>query len=523
MLFTSYTFLLFLAVVLAACLLCPPRFRWMAMLAASVVFYAWLGWSSLAYLAVTVASTYAAGHAIGRLHAKREAVLAASADLPREERKAIRGKNERARRRVLAACLLLNLGALFAVKYTAYAVGGANALFGLELAAPRLLMPMGVSFFTFQAVGYLIDVYRGTVKAERNPARHALFCSFFPQMVQGPISRYGELSRTLFAPNKINTEAFFGGIQRIVLGFFKKLVIADRLLGSVVLVAGDPEAYHGAYAALGILLYAVTLYADFTGGIDITIGAARAMGVTLSENFNRPFAAVSIADYWRRWHITMGTWFRDYLFYPLSASRPLTKLSKRLRGKNAALGKRLPVYITTLTVWLATGAWHGASWNFWVWGLINGIVIILSEECGPLYKRFHARFGFGQTAAYRAFTVVRTFCLMSLIRSLDIYDSVGATFRSVVSIVTRFDVENVVNGGFSALGLTAGDAIVAAGAVLVLLVLGRRQGKDGKHLIEDGSPAALRLAVTLALLTATLIFGAYGPGYDAAQFIYNRF
>ncbi|MCL2030425.1 MAG: MBOAT family protein [Oscillospiraceae bacterium] len=518
MLFTSYTFLLFLAVVLTACWLCPPRFRWRLTLAASVVFYAWLGWSSLAYLAVTVALAYVAGRLMGRLHAQREAFLSASADRPREERRAYSKRNEAARRRVLAACLTLILGALLAVKYTAWAVGGANALFGTGLAAPRLLMPMGVSFFTFQTAGYLIDVYRGAVKAERGAARLALFCSFFPQMVQGPISRWGDLSQTLFSADKINSGDFFAGIQRIVLGFFKKLVIADRLLAAVRTVTADPETYHGAYAALGILLYAVTLYADFTGGIDIALGAARAMGVRLAENFDRPFAAASAAEYWRRWHITMGTWFRDYLFYPLSASRPLTRLSRWARGKNAAAGRRVPVYAATLTVWLATGAWHGASWNFWVWGLANGLVIVLSEECAPLYKRFHARFGLGKTAAYRAFAVVRTFCLMSLIRSLDIYDGVGTTFRAIGSIVTRFDAGNVINGGFSALGLTAGDAAVAAGAVLVLLVWGRR-GRDGTR----ETSAALQTALTLALLMVTLVFGAYGPGYDAGQFIYNRF
>ena len=519
MLFTSYTFLAFLAVVLTACLVCPPRFRWMLTLAASVVFYAWLGWGSLLYLAVTVGTTYAAGLVIGRLHTKRAAFLSANAGLAREERKVVTRRNERARRRVLAACLLLNLGGLFAVKYAAFAVGGANALFGLEIAAPNLLMPMGVSFFTFQAVGYLTDVCRGTVKAERNGAKYALFCSFFPQMVQGPISRYGDLSQTLFAPARINSGAFFSGVQRIVLGFFKKLVIADRLLAAVKIITADPEAYHGAYAAAGILLYAVTLYADFTGGIDIALGAAKAMGVSLPENFDRPFAAASIAEYWRRWHITMGTWFRDYLFYPLSASRPLTRLSKWMRAKNAAAGKRVPVYAATLIVWLATGAWHGASWNFWVWGLVNGAVIVLSEECAPLYKRFHARFGFGQTALYRAFTIVRTFCLMSLIRSLDIYSGVGTAFRAIGSIVTRFDAKNVINGGFAALGLTGGDALVAAGAVLAVLLLGRR-GKDG---FARTRPAALQTAVTLALLMAALVFGAYGPGYDAGQFIYNRF
>ena len=515
MLFTSYLFIAFLAAVLAACFVCPPRVRWMLLLLVSGVFYAWTGWDNVACLSVTVLTTYAAGRRIGQWHGRRAAYLAAHPELSREERRIYNRRNEAARRRALAACLALNLGLLGAIKYAAVTVGGANALLGMNLSAPRLIMPMAISFYTFQSVGYVIDVYRGAVPAERNAARFALFCSFFPQMVQGPISRYEDLSKTLFSTESIGADAFRDGLYRVALGFFKKLVIADRLLAAVKIITGDPQTYDGAYTAVGILLYAVTLYADFTGGIDIAVGAARAMGVRLPENFNRPFAAVSIADYWRRWHITMGTWFRDYVFYPLSASRPLIKLSKWMRGKNAAAGKRVPVYITTLTVWLATGAWHGASLNFWVWGLLNGLVIVLSEECAPLYKRFRARFAVSETALYRAFMIVRTFCLMSLIRSLDVYDGVGTTFRALGSMVTRFDGQRLWNGGFAALGLTAGDAVVAAAGIGVLLWAGRP--------VEPTSRPALRYAGTLALVLATLVFGAYGPGYDAAQFIYNRF
>ena len=222
------------------------------------------------------------------------------------------------------------------------------------------------------SIGYMIDVYRGVADAEKNPFRYALFVSFFPQLVQGPISRWNDLKKSLFESHVFSWVNIQYGFERILWGYFKKMVIADRAAIGLATIQSDVSVYYGAYAFVGMLLYAIDLYADFTGGIDITIGVAQMFGITLPENFRRPFFSKSIAEYWRRWHITLCAWFKDYLFYPLSMSKWMNKVSRWLKkhvGK--PVGSRFPVYFSSLTVWFVTGIWHGASWNFVVWGYTN--------------------------------------------------------------------------------------------------------------------------------------------------------
>ena len=530
MLFTSYGFLLFLVIVFAVCWACPGKHRWKLLLIASLIFYGMSGLKYLAYISATIVSTYACGLMIDKLHREQESYLLVHKDaLTKEDKKRYKAANKTSRVRWAAACLLINFGILAVIKYTDFAILNINALIKLaggreEISFFRIALPLGISFYTFQTMGYIIDVYRGKHPAERNLFKFALFASFFPQVIQGPISRFGDLSNTLFSERRVNVREVSYGLQRILLGFFKKLVIADRLLIAVKAITGNPGEYQGVFVLAASLLYAVTLYADFTGGIDITIGIAEALGIKIKENFNRPFYAVSTADYWRRWHITMGTWFRDYMFYPISVSKPMLKLSKRARKSlGGGFGKRVPVYLSTIVVWFATGVWHGASWNFVVWGLLNGFVLIVSEELEPLYKRFHNTVRIGQTPVYRAFQIVRTFCLMSLIRTLDIYGNVATTFKLMWTAITRPDLRGFLSGGLTRLGLTMADYIAAFFGVAILIVIGRFQKNADIRDILARRAAVLRYCVWLGLILSIIVFGVYGTGYDARQFIYNRF
>ena len=530
MLFTSYGFLLFLAIVLIVCWVCPGKHRWKLLLIASLVFYGLSGLKYLAYIAATIVTTYICGRRIGKLHRDREAYLESRGDdLSKEEKKRHKASNKSARMKCVAACLVFNFSILAVVKYTDFAIMNINALLSLtgtsgEIGFFRFALPMGISFYTFQTMSYIIDVYRGKLPAERNPLRLALFTSFFPQVIQGPISRYGDLSATLFSTDRISAADISFGLQRILLGFFKKLIIADRLIVAVRAIVSDAGEHHGAFFLVAALLYAVTLYADFTGGIDITIGVAQALGVKVKENFDRPFYSISIADYWRRWHITMGTWFRDYLFYPISVSGPMLKFTRAARAKlGDGFGKRIPVYLSTIIVWFMTGVWHGASWNFVVWGLLNGFVLILSEECAPLYRKFHEKTKIGRLAVYRAFRIARTFCLMSLIRTLDIFTDPGAYFKSIGSVFTDFNIGRLFDGGLARLGLDAADYIVAAAGLAFLIVIGRLGKTEDIRLVLSRRHAAARYAVYIAMIFLIVAFGAYGEGYDASQFIYNQF
>ncbi|HHY65235.1 MAG TPA: MBOAT family protein, partial [Clostridiaceae bacterium] len=301
-------------------------------------------------------------------------------------------------------------------------------------------------------------------------------------------------------------------------------VIADRIVAAVLTITKNPDTYDGVYVFVGMVFYAIQLYADFTGGIDITIGIAQMLGIEVAENFIRPFFSKSIAEYWRRWHITMGTWFRDYIFYPLSVCKPMLNLSKFSRkhlGEN--IGKRVPVYVSTLVVWFATGIWHGSSWNFIVWGLLNGVIILISQELEPLYSKFHEKVKIGDTFGFRLFQVVRTFLLMSSLRILDCYRDVGISFRMFFSMFTRPNFRVLFDGSLLKLGLNVHDYIVLALGVILMISFSLVQRRGSVREMLSHKPVVLRYSVYIALFFTVLVFGAYGIGFDSNQFIYNQF
>lgn len=531
MLLTSYEFLLFLGLLFVSYYLVPKKWQWPLLLAASYVFYAFAGWSCLVFIAATTVTAYISSVKVSRLHEAQSAYLKAhKAELLPEDKKAYKQRMDKKRNLWLAFGLIFNFGMLAVLKYTNFTITNVNSLlelFSAETSIPLVgwLLPMGISFYVFQTTGYLIDVWRKKYPAERNFGKLALFVSFFPQLIQGPISRFDDLSKTLYAEHRFDTRVVAFGLERVLWGFFKKLVVADRLLPAVKTLISAPDTYDGAFVVLEMVFWAITLYADFTGGIDITIGVAQTLGIELKENFERPFFSQNIEEYWRRWHITMGTWFKDYIFYPLSIASFMQKLSKWSReklGKN--IGKRVPVYLATMIVWFVTGLWHGASWNFIVWGLLNGVVIIISQELKPLYDRFHARTSIGKTFGYSVFQMLRTFFLMSSLRLLDCYRDVATCFKQFGSIFYRFNWGRLFDGSVLELGVSATDLIIVlAGVLLMLLVsiLYERKGSVREQLANKN--AFLRCSVVFVLFFCVLLLGAYGAGYDASQFIYNQF
>lgn len=386
------------------------------------------------------------------------------------------------------------------------------------------LLPMGVSFYTFQAVGYLIDVYRGTIKAEKNPFKFALFISFFPQLIQGPISRYADLSKSLYEKHNFDAKTVSYGLQRMLWGFFKKMVVADRLMPAVLTIVGDINTYYGAYAFVGMLFYTIQLYADFTGGIDVTIGIGQALGITIQENFQLPYFSKSLKEYWRRWHISMCNWFRDYIFYSLSSSKRMTDIAKFARKKfGNAIGKRVPVYIASFVVWFTTGIWHGASWNFIAWGMANYVVLMVSQELEPLYEKFHVRFHCKEKRWYGLFEITRTFLLICALNLFDCYSSVFDTFRAFVSMFTTANWEILWNGALLELGLTLADYKVVCAGVIMMLAVSLIQNKQKVRNTIASYPYPIRFAIWFGLFLMVLIFGTYGIGYDSGQFIYNQF
>jgi len=359
--FTSIEFAAFTGLLLILYYRIPKDKQWQLLLTASMLFYIRTGLRYFFFLVFTAAGSF----------------WTATVMIKNREQ----GKPKTENRKWLAFCLLLNFSLLAACKaYLLLPDSGCFLSLGL---------PLGMSFYCFQSAGYVIDVYRGR-GGETHFLKYLLYVSYFPQLMQGPISKFSDLAPQLTAHHSYDKKEVYFGLQRMLWGYFKKLVIADRI-GVAVASLTDP-AYVGFPFFLLTLFYAVQIYSDFTGGIDITLGLSQALGIHLQENFVRPFFSKNIAQYWRRWHITLGAWMREYIFFPVSISKPLRKLSKTARKHLGGFGKRLPVYIASLVTWLATGIWHGLTPNFPLWGVLNCLVILISEEMTPLFHKFHNRF-----------------------------------------------------------------------------------------------------------------------------------
>lgn len=526
MLFTSIEFVAFVTIIFALYYILPKKCQWPLLLLASYIFYYIADPRYLIFIIVTTVSTYLISIKLEKINGRTKEYISEHSELTKDEKKKYKAEMKHKKWMWLLVCLFFNIGILSVTKYTNFVIENVNNLFNGSLGLKQIdiIVPMGISFYTFQTMGYIIDVYRGKQQIERNPLKLALFVSFFPQLVQGPISRFGQLSETLFSSHKFEGKTVTSGLTRMLWGYFKKVVIADRIIVAVTTLIGD-TTYTGAYVFVAMMFYAFELYCDFTGGIDITIGIAEVLGIKMPENFNLPYFSKNIKEYWNRWHITMGSWFTDYIFYPISVCGPVLKLSKwsrRVLGET--IGKRVPIYFSSFVVWFATGVWHGAAWNFIVWGLANYVVIMISQELEPVYGKFHNRFKIKDKALYGVFEIIRTILLMSCIRMFDCYRNVPVTFKMIGSMFTEFDISVFTDGSLMHIGLSAHDYIVlVAGLIIVLSVsIIKTRVKSVRESLYN-KPAVLTYGIMAALFLVIIVFGAYGVGYDSSQFIYNQF
>lgn len=520
MLFTSVEFVVFAALVILLYYIVPKKFQWILLLIANIWFYVQAGIGGAVFMAVTIAATYLAARLITANQEKSKAYIATNKEnIDKEDKKALKKKAKRCQRTILVLCLIVTAGILIVLKYTNFFIISFTSFKTVDL-----ILPMGISFYTFQSIGYLVDVYRGVFPAEKNLAKFALFISFFPQLMQGPISRWKDLTATLFAEHVFSWEVFERGLGRVIWGYFKKLVIADRAAIAVAAISSDVSGHPGAFVFLGMVLYSVQLYSDFTGGIDITIGIAKCLGIDVTENFHRPYFSKSIAEYWRRWHITMSTWFKDYLFYPISMSKGVTKAAKWLKKNvNKGAGVRFPIYVSSIITWFMTGFWHGASWNYIVWGMLNCVVILVSEELNPLYAKAENKFGYRKLKYYKVFEIIRTLFILELLQLLDHYKSLSVAFNAFVSLLTVHNWGNVITEGMWNIGLSVADyAVIVIGVLVMLIVSMLSRNKPIVDRLKSHS-FGLRYVLFLLLFLSIIVLGVYGIGYESSNFIYNQF
>ena len=499
----------------------PRRMRGPVLLVSSYAFLWYLSGRLVVFVVASAASIWLTGLALGRELAARDAELARG-DLPRGEvRRACRSRM----RRRLAAGVALNLGMLVLLRYLP-ALGSALGE-GVALPAlPAIGAPVGISFYTLQAVSYLVDVYRGTCPPDRNPARLALFLAFFPQVMEGPICRYGQVAQRLWAGEPIRADALSAGLVRVLWGLAKTVVVANRLNAFVKPVFDDPGAYDGTVIALAAGLYALQLYCDFSGAMDFAVGVGAVFGARPPENFRQPFFSRTASEFWMRWHITLGAWFRDYVFYPVSLSAPVKRLgSVARRAAGPHLGPVLASAPALLCVWLGNGLWHGAGSQYLLFGAYYFLVIWLGGLVGALAAPLLERVGIDRDALpYRAFQHVRT--LLVIVAGELVFRASGAAegIFMLSRVVTGFRPESLVDGTVLAVGMDAHDFGAVGAFALALLVVGvcRERGISPLgRLCERGE--APRWALGAALVAVTLVFGAYGAGYVPVDPMYAQF
>lgn len=358
MLFNSIEFLIFFPIVVIAYFLCPQRYRWVWLLAASYLFYAAWRFEYLLLLLLSTVVDYYAARLMGRQ------------------------PDQRGRRRYLVMSLVVNLGLLFTFKYFNFfndSVRGLFSLFNVEyqFAGLSVLLPVGISFYTFQSLSYMFDVYRGKVEPEQHFGIFALYVAFFPQLIAGPIERATHMLPQFHLPRSFAEGRVNSGLRLMLWGMFKKVVIADRLAIYVNQVYNQPADYPGWPLVLATYFFAFQIYCDFSGYSDLAVGAARVLGFDLMENFRQPYVALSVAGFWRRWHISLSTWFRDYLYIPL--------------GGNRVAPWRW--YLNLALVFLVSGLWHGAKWTFVLWGALHASYVLLEIWLGGVGQWALRRFG----------------------------------------------------------------------------------------------------------------------------------
>ena len=480
MLFNSFQFIVFLPLVIILYYLLPHKFRWVLLLAASYYFY--MVWKP-EYIILIIISTLVDYFASILMEKQTE---------------------KKKRRKFLLISLFANLGLLFVFKYFNFFNAELGKFYSAisnhdyPISSLKLLLPMGISFYTFQTLSYTIDVYRGKRKAEHHLGYFALYVTYFPQLVAGPIERSDRLLPQLRERHKFSYENTMAALLRICWGFFKKVVIADRVAALVNTIYGDLHSYTGVYLIAATVGFAIQIYCDFSAYSDIAIGSAKIMGIDLMENFKTPYFAKSISDFWSRWHISLSTWFKDYLYISIGGNR---------------VDKKWKYYRNLMIVFLVSGFWHGANWTFLAWGALHGIYQVIERITQSYAENKGIQFK-SPNIAKQLFTFFLVLFAWIFFRA----DNISDAFY-IISHLSFANIGDVINST-TAIGLDAKDIIMLAFACVWLAITdGIKYYKNKVQLLEGDFIQGI---AAVALIIFIVIFGYYGA-YESSEFIYFQF
>lgn len=526
----SLNFIFFVAIVCFLYFIFPKKIKWTVILAASYIFYFLSSGKLIVFLLTSTVSIYISTLLMERIDKRTKQECKAIED--KEKKKKIKQKAKTTKKWIVALTILINFGILWILKYFNFMVGNLNFIFEklhfqIEIPFKKFILPLGISYYTLQAISYVIDVFRGKVSADKNLARVALFLSFFPQIVEGPIGRYDHLAMQLYEPHKFEYRRVKFGVQLMLWGYFKKMVIADRAALFVNTVFESYSNYCGITILFAIALYTLQIYAEFSGCMDIVRGVAQILGIDLAKNFERPFFSKSVQEFWRRWHITLGAWLKEYIFYPISFSKFTMKLTNNVKKifKNSYISKLIPAAFALFFVWFFNGIWHGASWKYICYGLYYYTVMLVGMLLEPVLTKLIKKFKINtQTFSYKLWQMIRTTTIVLIGMLIFRARRLKVAWSIFKSIFTLNSIETLFNGKLFEIGFKNGDFTILVVGTLIMFVVSLLQEK-GYKIREKISEQNIvfRWMLYYGIIFAIIIFGIYGKGYDASSFIYGQF
>ena len=523
--YQSFSFLLFSAIVVLLYYTCPKKYQKHIILAANIFFYLYAGISYVPFMAVTLLATFFAGKSMGKIYAKEAALLKECANVA--EKKQVKAASKAKAKRSLTLSLIIAVGLLVVCKYTTFTLKNVNGILSAvdlpQIEMFKMIVPLGVSFYTFRAVSYVLDIYWKRYRAEESFLNYAVYLTYFPHVVQGPIDRYNRfIAQVPKEGIAFDSVKVTSGAQLLIWGLFKKLVIADRLNIFVSEIYGDYQDYAGVILAIATVLYSIQIYADFSGCMDIVSGVSEMLGIKLQKNFDHPYFSKNIPEFWRRWHMSLGEWFKDYIYYPISVSKLVKKVKKTSKSKKFSelFASCFPIFI----VWITTGTWHGASWNYVAWGLFYAAIMIAGTVFEPLCQKFNEKMGIDtESFSWKLWQMARTFIICCIGRVFFRAPGLKAALKIFLSMFSGLHIKYVAGDAIFNYGLDWKNFVFVIFAIMILWAVDMLQEKMSIRQELQKQGIIFRWLILFLGIFAVIIFGIYGPGYDASTFIYDQF
>ena len=500
----------FLPLVIVAYQLFPKKYRWIVLLLANYAFFfLWSRWL-VVYNILSTVITYVFGRILGNMKKAPEGT----------DKKAYKKKKSR----IMTLGILLNLSMLVVLKYTNFIGTNLGNLFHFDFHTVNWLVPVGISYYTLQAISYLVDVRDRKLEPADHLYKLAVYMSFFATILEGPISLYKDVGEDLCAGHDVTADNLAIGLERILLGLFKKIMIADHMAAAVKVIYTNYTA-DGAIALLGAVLVTLQLYMDFAGTIDIAIGSAKIIGVNLPENFRQPFFAKNASEFWRRWHITLGVFLRTYVFYPVSLSKPvqkITKWTKKHIGKQAA--RYVGPMIALFCVWICNGLWHGPQWTYILYGMYYFVIIFIELLLEDPVKKFNEKHHIDENSmGVKIFRFIKLFIIVIFGELFFMAPDAATGWQMIVSIFTNFHISSLAENWLK-LNMGMHDYVIVIAGYILIFIWGVLKEKNVPLREKfEAWPKPARWAFLYAVILAVILFGAYGPGYDAVAMMYAGF